>query len=176
MPGWKWTKLTLSQKVNIIEKSKKADFCADSRKNMCHEYGITDPVISLIMKNQKEILAAYDLEVSTGQKTIIKAAPTEIENSLHEWLINQCNKKTLVNGAMLMNRASDLHSKSNVKFSFCGGWFEDFIKRYEIQFLQKGDSELKSYHPNPNFKNDSEAEFVHKLKKASIKPCNDGSK
>ena len=75
-----------------------------------------------------------------------------------------------------MNEASDLHSKSNLKFSFCGGWFEDFIKRYEIQFLQKGDSKLKSYHPNPNFKNDSEAEFVHKLKKASIQACNDGSK
>ena len=75
MPGLKWTKLTLSQKVKIIEKSKKADFCADSRKNMCHEYGITDPTISLIIKHQEKILADFNLEVSTGQKTIIKAAP-----------------------------------------------------------------------------------------------------
>ena len=68
---------------------------------------------------------------------------------------------------MLMNEASDLHSKSNLKFSFCGGWFEDFIKRYEIQFLHVEDSAMKSYKPNPNFKSDSEAEYVHKLKKAS---------
>ena len=75
MPGLKWTKLTLSQKVKIIEKSKKADFCADSRKNMCHEYGITDPTISTIIKHQEKILADFNLEVSTGQKTIIKAGP-----------------------------------------------------------------------------------------------------
>ena len=74
-----------------------------------------------------------------------------------------------------MNEASDLHSKSNLKFSFCGGWFEDFIKRYELQFLHVVDSTMKSYKPNPNFKNDSEAEvvFVHKLKQAST--YNDGS-
>ena len=64
-----------------------------------------------------------------------------------------------------MNEASDLHSKSNLKFSFCGGWFENFIKRYEIQFLHVGDSTVKSYKPK--------AEFVHKLKKAST--YNDGS-
>ena len=94
---------------------------------------------------------------------------------MHEWLIKKCNENVIVNGAMLMNEASDLHSKSNLKFSFCGGWFEDFIKRYELQFLHVVDSTMKSYKPNPNFKNDSEAEvvFVHKLKQAST--YNDGS-
>ena len=148
-----------------------------AEKNVCHEYGITDPTISSIVKNQKEILAAFDLE-NQKPKTIIKAAPPEIENSLHEWLKKQCNKKVRVNGNMLMTEAKNLHSKSkdkNVKFSFGGEWFEDFKKRYGIQFLLVGDSRFGSYQPNPNFKNDSEAEvFVHKLKKAST--YNDSSK
>ena len=173
MSGWK---LTLSQKVKIIEECNKADFCAVSRKNVCHEYGITDPTISSIVKNQKEILKAFDSE-NQKPKTVIKAAPPEIENSLHEWLKKQCSKNVLVNANMLMNEAKNLHSKSkdkNVKFTFGGEWFEDFKKRYGIQFLFDGDSMVKSYKPNPNFKIDSEAEvFVHKKKKAST--YNDGS-
>ena len=182
-------KLTLTQKVRILEESKNVDFYAVSRKNMCHEYGIRDPTISLIVKNEKKILAAYDLELSTKPKTIIKAAAPEIENTLYEWFKNECNENVLVDGSLLMTKAKDLHSKSkdkNVKFSFGGGWFEDFKERYEIQFLQVGDSKLKSYKPNPNFKTEVETEvltapttspiFVHKLKKASNQAYNDDSK
>ena len=71
---------------------------------------------------------------------------------------------------MLMNEAKNLHSKSkdkNVKFTFGGEWFEDFKKRYGIQFLFDGDSMVKSYKPKAEV-------FVHKLKKAST--YNDGSK
>ena len=51
-------RLTLSQKVKIIEESKKSDF---SRKKICEEFGISKATISQILKNQKTHLEAYDV-------------------------------------------------------------------------------------------------------------------
>ena len=42
--------ITLSQKVKIIEDSKKSDF---SRKKICEEFGIIKATISQILKNKK---------------------------------------------------------------------------------------------------------------------------
>ena len=52
MPGLTQTRvrLTLSQKVKIIEESKKSDF---SRKKICEEYSISKATISSILKDQK---------------------------------------------------------------------------------------------------------------------------
>ena len=45
-------RLTLSQKVKIVEESKKSDF---SSKKICEEFGISKATISQILKNQKII-------------------------------------------------------------------------------------------------------------------------
>ena len=50
-------RLTLADKVKIIEESKKSDFC---RKKICQEFGISKATISQILKNQKTHLEAYD--------------------------------------------------------------------------------------------------------------------
>ena len=52
MPGLTQTRvrLTLSQKVKIIEESKKSDF---SKKKICEEYSISKATISSILKDQK---------------------------------------------------------------------------------------------------------------------------
>ena len=59
MPGLTQTRvrLTLSQKVKIIEESKKSDF---SRKKICEEYSISKATISSILKDQKTHLENYD--------------------------------------------------------------------------------------------------------------------
>ena len=59
MPGLTQTRvrLTLSQKVKIIEESKRSDF---SRKIICKEFGISKATISQILKNQKTHLEACD--------------------------------------------------------------------------------------------------------------------
>ena len=53
MPGLTQTRvrLTLSQKVKIIEESKKSEF---SRKKICEKFGISKATISQILKNQKK--------------------------------------------------------------------------------------------------------------------------
>ena len=50
-------RLTLADKVKIIEESKKSDFC---RKKICQEFGISKATIRQILKNQKIHLEAYD--------------------------------------------------------------------------------------------------------------------
>ena len=62
MPGLTPTgvRLTLSQKVKIIEESKKSDF---SRKKICEEFGISKATISQILKNPKTHLEAYEEKI-----------------------------------------------------------------------------------------------------------------
>ena len=59
VPGLTQTRvrLTLSQKVKIIEESKKSDF---SRKKICEEYSISKATISSILKDQKTHLENYE--------------------------------------------------------------------------------------------------------------------
>ena len=68
MPGLTQTRvrLTLSQKVKIIEESKKSDF---SRKKICEEYSISKATISSILKDQKTHLENYD---SAGKMNLMK--------------------------------------------------------------------------------------------------------
>ena len=62
-------RLTLSQKVKIVEESKKSDF---SRKKICEEFGISKATISQILKNQKTHLEAYDSGIPGKHKTMRK--------------------------------------------------------------------------------------------------------
>ena len=84
MPGLTPTRvrLTSSQKVKIIEESKKSDF---SRKKICEEFGISKATISQILKNQKTHLEAYDSGIPGKLKTMKKPDFPEIECTLYEW-------------------------------------------------------------------------------------------
>ena len=79
MPGLTQTRvrLTLSQKVKIIEESKKSDF---SRKKICEEYSISKATISSILKDQKTHLENYDSGTPGKHKTMRKPDFPEIES------------------------------------------------------------------------------------------------
>ena len=92
MPGLTPTRvrLTLSQKVKIIEESKKSDF---SRKKICEEYSISKATISSILKDQKTHLENYDSAGTPGKhKTMRKPEFPEIESTLYEWFISRLKK------------------------------------------------------------------------------------
>ena len=69
MPGLTPTRvrLTLSQKVKIIEESKKSDF---SRKKICEEFDISKAIVSQILKNKNKHLEAYDSGIPGKHKTM----------------------------------------------------------------------------------------------------------
>ena len=98
MPGLTPTRvrLTLSQKVKIIEESKKSDF---SRKKICEEYSI----ISSILKDQKTHLENYDSGLPGKHKTMRKPDFPEIESTLYEWFTKMTRLNVPVSGPMLNN-------------------------------------------------------------------------
>ena len=86
MPGLTPTRvrLTLSQKVKIIEESKKSDF---SRKKICEEYSISKAAISSILKDQKTHLENYDSGIPGKHKT-----GENIYQKIHRGISIQTNK------------------------------------------------------------------------------------
>ena len=108
MPGLTPTRvrLTLAEKVKIIEESKKSDFC---RKKMCENYGINKATISQILKNQKVHLEAYDSGIPGNHKTMRKPDFPEIETNLYEWFTKMTRLNVPVSGPMLIGKAKNLH-------------------------------------------------------------------
>ena len=65
----KTVKLSLLQKIKIIEASKKNDFNSESRKEICEENGIDSARLTQILEQQKFILHGYQKTiVNEGQK------------------------------------------------------------------------------------------------------------
>ena len=130
MPGLTPTRvrLTLSQKVKIIEESKKSDF---SRKKICEEYSISKATISSILKDQKTHLENYDSAGTPGKhKTMRKPDFPEIESTLYEWFTKMTRLNVPVSGPMLIGKAKKLHSNSKYKndeFLFSSGWLDNFL-------------------------------------------------
>ena len=114
MPGLTPTRvrLTLSQKVKIIEESKKSDF---SRKKICEEYSISKATISSILKDQKTHLENYDSGIPGKHKTMRKPDFPEIESTLYEWFTKMTRLNVPVSGPMLIGKAKKLHTVSIIK-------------------------------------------------------------
>ena len=86
MPGLTPVRVRLSveQKVKIIEESKKKGFC---RKDICEKYGISAATLSQILKNQKVHLSTFDSGLPGKHKTIRKSALPNVEEALYEWFL-----------------------------------------------------------------------------------------
>ena len=136
MPGLTPVRVRLSveQKVKIIEESKKKGFC---RKDICEKYGISAATLSQILKNQKVHLSTFDSGLPGKHKTIRKSALPNVEEALYEWFLKLTRQNVPVSGPMLIGRAQKLHEKLNKndkEFSFSHGWLDRFKKRYNIKF------------------------------------------
>ena len=65
----KTVKLSLLQKIKIIEASKKNDFNSESRQKICDEYAIDSDRLTQILEQQKFIMHGYlQSIVNEGQK------------------------------------------------------------------------------------------------------------
>ena len=99
MPGLTPVRVRLSveQKVKIIEESKKKGFC---RKDICEKYGISAATLSQILKNQKVHLSTFDSGLPGKHKTIRKSALPNVEEALYEWFLKffklKWNKKQMI--------------------------------------------------------------------------------
>ena len=110
MPGLTPVRVRLSveQKVKIIEESKKKGFC---RKDVSEKYGISAATLSQILKNQKVHLSTFDSGLPGKHKTIRKSALPNVEEALYEWFLKLTRQNVPVSGPMLIGRAQKLHNK-----------------------------------------------------------------
>ena len=77
-------RLSLKEKIKIIEDSKKPGF--DKAKIM-KEYGISRPTVINVLKNQFETLKAVDSGIMNDKSKSLKKSPlAELESQLYEWL------------------------------------------------------------------------------------------
>lgn len=77
-------RLSLKEKVKIIEDSKKPGF---DKAKIIKEYGISRPTIISLLKNQSETLKAVDSGIINDKSKSLKISPlSELETQLYEWL------------------------------------------------------------------------------------------
>ena len=98
-------RLTLLQKVKIIEESKKPNF---DRKKISTEFGISHATISQILKKQKELLSSHDCGTPSKQKSSRKAVHCEVEKLLYEWFKRKTGQGIPICGSMLKTKAAQL--------------------------------------------------------------------
>lgn len=69
-----------------------------------------------------------------------------MENVLYKWFLKQRERNEIVNKALIMQRARELHSKftPDKNFNASEGWFSNFKRRYGIRFLQISGEKLSS--------------------------------
>ena len=127
-------RLSIQQKVKIIEESKKSGF---KREKFLIEYGIGKATLSALLKNQKQTLETYEKGlIPANSKTCHQAANVELEKILYDWFLIHRRKGLLIDGPLIRDKALDLHKKMGLltKFDASTGWLDGFRKRFDVRF------------------------------------------
>lgn len=87
-------RLSLKEKVKIIEDSKKPGF---DKAKIIKEYGISRPTIISLLKNQSETLKAVDSGIINDKSKSLKKSPlSELETQLYEWLCKTTRRGAII--------------------------------------------------------------------------------
>ena len=129
-------RLSLKEKIKIIEDSKKPGF--DKAKVM-KEYGISRPTIINILKNQFDTLKAVDSGTMNDKSKSLKKSPlAELESQLYEWLCKTTRRGAVISGPLLKSKAKSLYDQIYGKkpnppsFDQSEGWLDRFKLRYDL--------------------------------------------
>ena len=102
-------RLSLKEKIKIIEDSKKPGF--DKAKVM-KEYEISRPTIINILKNQFDTLKAVDSGTMNDKSKSLKKSPlAELESQLYEWLCKTTRRGAVISGPLLKSKAKSLYNQ-----------------------------------------------------------------
>merc|ERR1712018_458544 len=92
----KRTRLSIKQKIKIIEDSNKVGF--DQKKTM-ETYGISRTGLITLLKNQTQILKAADSgSINENVKSIKKSPLEQLECKLYDWLCRTTRLGAAING------------------------------------------------------------------------------
>ena len=127
--------LTLSQKISIIEKSGLPGF---DRKKIAEKYGVSKPTIASILKNKKSLLDHFDKQMSSPankKKTMRKGKLHEVEQGVHNWIMERFEQGIPVSGEMMKQKAAEISiNLGETSHNFSNGWMEKFKQRFNLDY------------------------------------------
>lgn len=136
--------LTLSAKGEIIKQLNDGR----SVSSLSREYGVAKSTICGIRKKQQKILKALsNTYVGISKRRRMKRPENpKMETALYRWFLRQRSKNLPISGAMLKEKAKQLHEtfEENTTFAGSQGWLQNFKKRYGIRHLKISGEKLSS--------------------------------
>ena len=134
----KRTRISLAQKLDIIEASKKSGF---SIEDVMKKYGLKkSTVYRLLAEKEKYTQQEVNTPSSNRVKPVYSSkAPStaniELEKRLMDWIVHQEQKNLMVGGEQIKERAEMIAKELKITdCTFSNGWFHRFKARHNLKF------------------------------------------
>ena len=123
-------RLTLKQKVDLIEDSLKTGF---KPLMAMEQYGISKSSLYQILKDKEEILKTFHSQPCAAKsKSNRKRNFQNVEDKLFDWFEKKKNCGVMVSGPMFKVKAEEIAKNLNVdNFKASDGWLSNFKHRRE---------------------------------------------
>lgn len=126
------TRLSLHQKMEIIEKSK-----SQTLVQLANTYHAGKTVIYDILKRKEQIKSEWLQTKDTDYKQLKKCIHENVNKAVYDWYLSACAQNLPISRVILQQKARKictLPSINDTSFKASNGWLESFIKRHGISF------------------------------------------
>ena len=126
------TYLTLEVKGQLIKESKSPGM---SNKKLSQKYGISQPQISKILKNQLKILATLNSNNGSSRLKVCSKGGKfpEVENRLYDWVVKKQNNHLKISNQLMSDQAKEIAAELGiVDFKCSENWIIRFKSRKNL--------------------------------------------
>lgn len=127
--------LTLLKKVEIIKFYESISLNKDAKLKTMINFKIKSrSSLNTILKNKQLILNTYnDGSISKNRKTLKPGMFALIDEKVRDWVENMKANNLELSRDNIIKKANELLLKSGENVELSSGWFQGFIKRYNIK-------------------------------------------
>lgn len=183
----KGDRLNDAQRLEIINRFK--DHPNLKKTKIAKEFGISEGAIRHILKSADEYLSRMKSSPSLTRLRFIPAKYNRLEESLYQWVCGMRSQSVTLPPMYVKQKALEIAKVKNIEeFTASNGWYEGFIKRYQLKSIQlfgeggsldKSDpallqqlddfyAELSKYHPDHIYNMDETGLFYRMLPRYTI--------
>ena len=132
----KRTRISLAQKLDIIEASKKSGF---SIEDVMKKYGLKKSTVYRLLA-EKEKYTQQELNTPSSKPVYSSKTPSkaniELEKRLMDWMVHREQKNLMVGGEQIKERAEMIAKELKITdCTFSNGWFHRFKVRHNLKFM-----------------------------------------
>ncbi|KAL3859266.1 hypothetical protein ACJMK2_009493 [Sinanodonta woodiana] len=134
MTSRKCKSLTLAQRLEVIK-------CVENNRTQASvalEFGVSQSVISRILKKKENIVKDWQNNSNPSQKRKRGGKAKDVEEALLQWFAQARSRPIPINGPLLLEKANQLANDSGLHdFKATSGWLERWKLRNGIQFKRQ---------------------------------------